>query len=125
MVGSANDRPTQRTTSHRKSRYRWGSNVHLACRAIVRTTRVTRELSVRTSLARTSKQDGLEPCREIVHDREVACRDQEVADSHEYRDLLLQKRGRQDRFDRDAELEYYKGDEENGREDKRDKDGRR
>ena len=89
------------------------------------TPRVIGYHSIRTSLARASKQHCLEPRREVVHDGKVACRDEEVTDAHEHGYLLLQERGREHRFDCNAELEDDKRDEEQGREYHRDEYGGR
>ena len=61
----------------------------------------------RTSLARAREEHGLEPGREVVHDREVARRDEEVADADEDGDALLEQERREDRLRRDAQLDVH------------------
>ena len=63
--------------------------------------------SARTSLARAREQHRLEPRREVVHHSKVARRDEEVADSHQDRDALLQEERREDRLRRDAQLDVH------------------
>lgn len=65
---------------------------------------------IRTSLARTREQHSLEPCREVVHDREVARRDEEVTDPNDHRDLLPEQERSEDRLRRDLELDHNEED---------------
>ena len=65
-----------------------------------------------TRFACAREEHGLEPCREVVHDREVAGGDEEIADSHKDRYLLPQEKGRQHGFWRDVKLNEDKGDHE-------------
>ena len=69
----------------------------------------------RTSFARAGQHNRLEPCREVIHDREIAGGDKEVADANEYGNLLLQEEGRQDRLWGNEELHEDEHDCENYR----------
>ena len=58
-----------------------------------------------TSFARARKQHCLEPRREVVHDREIARRNEEVTDSDQHGNLLLEQEGRQNRLGGNLELD--------------------
>ena len=63
--------------------------------------------STHTSLARARQQHRLEPRRKVVHDREVARRDAEVAHAHEDGDALPEEEGREDRLGREPQLDVH------------------
>ena len=65
-----------------------------------------------TRFACAREEHGLEPRREVVHDCEVAGGDEEIADSHEDRDLLSKEEGCQHGFWRDVKFDENKGDHE-------------
>lgn len=67
-----------------------------------------------TGFACTCKHYSLEPSREVIHDREVACRHKEVADSNQNGNLLLKEEGCEDRFGSNVDLD---DDEKNGEDD--------
>ena len=56
----------------------------------------------------TGIKDGVTLRPEVVHDGEVARRDEEVADAHKDWDLLLQEERRQHRLRCDVELDVNK-----------------
>ena len=76
----------------------------------------------RTSLARAREEHGLEPGREVVHDRKVARRDEEVAHANQHRDLLPEQERREHRLRRQRELDEHEEEREDAAEREWDED---
>ena len=76
-----------------------------------------------TGFARAREEHGLEPGREVVHDRKVARRDEEVAHADQHRDLLPEQEGREHRLRRQCELDEHEEKREDAAEREWDEDG--